>query len=89
MTNIGLDLLDQDRILADLSDTARLWLSRLEVHSVLDSTNNYLLARVAEDWPSGAVCLAEQQQAGRGRQGRSWLSPLPLGWLLRYFGAFR
>ena len=79
MTNIGLDLLDQDRILADLSDTARLWLSRLEVHSVLDSTNNYLLARVAEDWPSGAVCLAEQQQAGRGRQGRSWLSPFATG----------
>jgi BirA family biotin operon repressor/biotin-[acetyl-CoA-carboxylase] ligase len=45
------------------------------VHPVLDSTNDYLLARVGEDWPSGAVCLAEQQQAGRGRLGRSWVSP--------------
>lgn len=79
MINVALDVLDRDRILADLSDAARLGLSRLEVHPVLDSTNSYLLAKVGEDWPSGAVCLAEQQQAGRGRQGRSWLSPFAAG----------
>jgi BirA family biotin operon repressor/biotin-[acetyl-CoA-carboxylase] ligase len=69
------ELLDRKRILTGLTETARVWLGRLEVHPVLDSTNDYLLARVGADWPSGAVCLAEQQQAGRGRLGRSWLSP--------------
>ena len=73
--SITLELLDRDRILAGLTDTARVWLSRLEVHPVLDSTNDYLLTKVGEDWPSGAVCLTEQQQAGRGRLGRSWQSP--------------
>ena len=73
--NAELELLDQERILTGLTETARLWLSRLDVHPVLDSTNDYLLAKDGEDWPSGAVCLTEQQQAGRGRLGRSWLSP--------------
>ena len=72
---VELELLDRERILAGLTETARTWLSRLEVHPVLDSTNDYLLTKVGADWPSGAVCLTEQQQAGRGRLGRSWLSP--------------
>ena len=71
----GLDLLDPEQIRRGLSATARTWLSRLEVHPVLDSTNNYLLTQANQDWPSGSVCLAEQQQAGRGRLGRTWLSP--------------
>jgi BirA family biotin operon repressor/biotin-[acetyl-CoA-carboxylase] ligase len=70
-----LELLDRDRILAGLTDTARVALNRLEVHPVLDSTNRYLMAGAQAEWPSGAVCLAEQQTAGRGRQGRSWLTP--------------
>jgi len=73
--SVALELLDKDCILAGLTETARAWLGRLEVHPVLDSTNDYLLARVGEDWPSGAVCLTEQQRAGRGRLGRAWLSP--------------
>ncbi len=74
-----LELLDRDRILAGLTETARVGLNRLEIYPVLDSTNNYLLAKAGEAWPSGAVCLTEQQQAGRGRQGRSWLSPFAAG----------
>ena len=75
----ALELLDRERILAGLTTAVSSWLSRLEVHPVLDSTNNYLLAKVGEGWPSGAVCLTEQQQAGRGRLGRSWLSPFAAG----------
>ncbi|MFZ1325705.1 MAG: biotin--[acetyl-CoA-carboxylase] ligase [Candidatus Contendobacter sp.] len=71
----NVELLDRQRILAGLSATARAWLSRLEVYSTLDSTNNYLLTQANAHWPSGAVCLTEQQQAGRGRLGRPWLSP--------------
>lgn len=77
--SVAMDLLDRDSILAGLTDAARAGLSRLEVYPVLDSTNNYLLSKVGQNWPSGAVCLAEQQQAGRGRQGRSWLSPFAAG----------
>ncbi|MDG4596063.1 MAG: biotin--[acetyl-CoA-carboxylase] ligase [Candidatus Contendobacter sp.] len=73
--NVALELLERKRILAELTETARAWLGRLDVHPVLDSTNDDLLARIDEDWPSGAVCLAEQQRAGRGRLGRSWQSP--------------
>ena len=70
-----LELLDRQRIAAGLSDETRIRLSRLEVYPLLDSTNTYLLARAGEEWPGGAVCLAERQQAGRGRLGRSWGCP--------------
>ncbi|MGP3590125.1 bifunctional biotin--[acetyl-CoA-carboxylase] ligase/biotin operon repressor BirA [Vagococcus sp. WN89Y] len=41
---------------------------------VIDSTNQYLLERLAE-LHSGDACVAEYQQAGRGRRGRKWISP--------------
>lgn len=47
----------------------------LEVFHDIKSTNAYLLglARCGED--VAYACLAEQQQAGRGRRGRDWVSP--------------
>ena len=41
---------------------------------VIDSTNQYLLDRLNE-LQSGDACVAEYQQAGRGRRGRKWFSP--------------
>lgn len=41
---------------------------------VIDSTNQYLLDRLTE-LQSGDACVAEYQQAGRGRRGRKWVSP--------------
>ena len=41
---------------------------------VIDSTNQYLLERLPE-LKSGDACVAEYQQAGRGRRGRKWFSP--------------
>ncbi|ELQ6264759.1 bifunctional biotin--[acetyl-CoA-carboxylase] ligase/biotin operon repressor BirA [Cronobacter malonaticus] len=41
---------------------------------VIDSTNQYLLDRLSE-LDSGDACIAEYQQAGRGRRGRKWFSP--------------
>lgn len=41
---------------------------------VIDSTNQYLLDRLGE-LKSGDACVAEYQQAGRGRRGRKWFSP--------------
>jgi len=41
---------------------------------VIDSTNQYLLDRLT-GLQSGDACVAEYQQAGRGRRGRKWISP--------------
>jgi BirA family biotin operon repressor/biotin-[acetyl-CoA-carboxylase] ligase len=71
----ALELLDEELIGAALdTDTGRL-ISSLEVHQQIDSTNTYLMSRAKCGAPGGSVCLAEAQSAGRGRQGRSWVSP--------------
>lgn len=64
----SLELLDCDKILSQVK------CPHLDLIPVIDSTNQYLLERVGL-LPKGAVCLAEYQQAGRGRRGRQWLSP--------------
>lgn len=63
-----LELLDCDKI------SAQVKCPKLDLIPVIDSTNQFLLDRVGQ-LPQGAVCLAEYQEAGRGRRGRQWLSP--------------
>ncbi|MBE8598254.1 bifunctional biotin--[acetyl-CoA-carboxylase] ligase/biotin operon repressor BirA [Xenorhabdus sp. BG5] len=46
---------------------------RIEVIPVIDSTNQYILEKLAE-FDSGDACVAEYQYAGRGRRGRKWVS---------------
>lgn len=46
----------------------------LAVISVIDSTNTYVKERLHE-LPQGFVCLAEAQTSGRGRRGKTWVSP--------------
>jgi len=71
-----LELLEHSRISAALSAANRQRLAQLEIHSVLDSTNRYAL----EDKKAVPyACLAEYQTAGRGRQGRKWISPYASG----------
>lgn len=41
-----------------------------------DSTNNFLMERARHTSIHRSVCIAEHQTSGRGRRGRSWLSPL-------------
>jgi BirA family biotin operon repressor/biotin-[acetyl-CoA-carboxylase] ligase len=40
-----------------------------------DSTNRYLLQCAAEGAPEGVVAVADEQTAGRGRLGRTWVAP--------------
>lgn len=46
---------------------------KLSVFESLASTNDYLLAEAKASLTS--VCLSEMQTAGRGRRGRTWVSP--------------
>ena len=46
----------------------------LAVIPVIDSTNQYLLEKMGS-LKTGDACVAEYQQAGRGRRGRQWFSP--------------
>ena len=74
-----LQLLNKQAILDFISDNnesdSELPQPQIEVHSLLDSTNDYLMSRISEQLTQGQVCLAEYQSAGRGRRGRQWISP--------------
>lgn len=48
---------------------------RLQQCGVVDSTNDTLRVLAAQGAPEGTVVVADGQRAGRGRQGRTWLSP--------------
>jgi BirA family biotin operon repressor/biotin-[acetyl-CoA-carboxylase] ligase len=41
----------------------------------IDSTNRYLADEAAAGVPPGLVAVADEQTAGRGRLGRSWIAP--------------
>jgi BirA family biotin operon repressor/biotin-[acetyl-CoA-carboxylase] ligase len=41
----------------------------------IDSTNRYLLQCAAEGAAEGVVAVADEQTAGRGRLGRTWVAP--------------
>jgi BirA family transcriptional regulator, biotin operon repressor / biotin---[acetyl-CoA-carboxylase] ligase len=66
--------LDAAALAAAVVRPGGLWRS-VEVVPVTGSTNADLLARAAAGAPEGTVLAAEQQDAGRGRLGRTWTSP--------------
>jgi BirA family biotin operon repressor/biotin-[acetyl-CoA-carboxylase] ligase len=66
-----LQLLDAESIAEGLSPAVRDRLKAITVLDAVDSTNTWLSER--SDDPQ--VCFAEFQSAGRGRRGRSWVSP--------------
>jgi BirA family biotin operon repressor/biotin-[acetyl-CoA-carboxylase] ligase len=69
-----LQMLDAERIRATLKASSSRQLGALEVHWELDSTSSELQRRGAQA-ADLSVVMAETQTAGRGRRGRSWLSP--------------
>jgi BirA family biotin operon repressor/biotin-[acetyl-CoA-carboxylase] ligase len=71
----GLDLLARDVVIDQLSATAASLLAELQVPQHIDSTNAEALRTLAEGAISGLAITAEQQSAGRGRRGRTWVSP--------------
>jgi len=69
------DSLDSHAILNLLPLALQQQLARIIVLPTIDSTNTYLLDLAAKGTPTGTLCFAETQTAGRGRRGRTWLSP--------------
>ena len=71
----SLELLDCDRILSAATPASAAGIDGIEVFLEVDSTNNWLREQALNGAPSGTVCVAEMQLAGRGRRGRTWVSP--------------
>jgi BirA family biotin operon repressor/biotin-[acetyl-CoA-carboxylase] ligase len=72
-----LELLDKSKIFQALSPLAREQLGDFEIVPSIDSTNAYLLNSTQQ--AGFNLCLAEYQTAGRGRQGKQWISPYASG----------
>ncbi len=72
-----IELFNRTAIWNGLTGHSKQWLAELIIHNRIDSTNSYLnrLCQNQGDTPSGLLCLAEFQSAGKGRRGRYWVSP--------------
>lgn len=71
----GLELIDSDWVVKNLAPSVKQYLSQLEVHGSVDSTNTLAMQRARQGDGHGYFCVAEHQTAGRGRMGRQWVSP--------------
>ncbi len=86
--NSNPDLLDASIIWRMLSGEIQRSLSHVCVFDELDSTNAYLLRKIVSGECARQLCLAEMQTSGRGRYGKTWVSPrganlyMSLGWRL-------
>ena len=66
--------LDKEKILSKLSNEFRSKVV-LEVFDTISSTNDYLLKKEKNKDKDIKICIAEEQTKGRGRRGKSWISP--------------
>jgi len=84
----GLELLDECRVRAGLNNRGAELLTELVIDEVVGSTNAEAMRKIEEGAGAGVVCTAEQQSAGRGRRGRSWVSPYARNLYLSMVGEF-
>ena len=66
--------LDTEKILSELNDELKTKVD-LEVFDTISSTNDYLLRNEKNKNKDIKICVAEEQTKGRGRRGKSWISP--------------
>lgn len=69
----GVELLLEEKIIAAQTKSCLKQISQLSILKVIDSTNSFLLKQAPTEKVS--ICIAECQTAGRGRRGRTWVSP--------------
>ncbi len=70
-----MDPLDREQVEQGLNAATRDVLTHLDVFDTIDSTNTYLAGVPAPPPGRLRVAVADEQTAGRGRQGREWVSP--------------
>ncbi len=51
------------------------WLARIERFDVVGSTNDIVTGWLREGTPEVCIAIADEQLAGRGRNGRVWMAP--------------
>jgi BirA family biotin operon repressor/biotin-[acetyl-CoA-carboxylase] ligase len=62
--------------------TAQGWLSRIEWFDRVGSTNDVVADRLRSGTPEVYIAIADEQTAGRGRDGRAWTAPAGAALLL-------
>ena len=67
------DPIDIDALKRDLAGS--LFGIHLHYYASLESTNSLAKSLALDGAPEGTVIVADEQTAGRGRMGRTWLSP--------------
>lgn len=75
----AVDLLTKEALLDAMSPTAQSLLDRTDVLLSVDSTNRHVYDSIDLAPGHAQLCIAELQNAGRGRRGRSWVAPFGSG----------
>src|SRR5437868_10703285 len=75
----AVDLLNKDELVASISPGTQPLLAQVDVLLTVDSTNRYVYESAAATTGRAQICIAELQNAGRGRRGRSWVAPFGSG----------
>lgn len=75
----AVDLFDKPTLLQAFAPAVRTLLDRVDILLTVDSTNRYVADNAVVAAGRGQVCIAELQNAGRGRRGRSWVAPFGAG----------
>ncbi len=69
----GVELLSKEKIIGAQFTSCLEQISQLTILKTVDSTNSFLLKQAPTE--KITICMAECQTAGRGRRGRTWVSP--------------
>ena len=67
------ELLQPERLARELGSC--IFSASVVYHEIMDSTNRFAKEVAVEGAPEGTLVLTEEQTGGRGRRGKSWVSP--------------
>jgi len=70
-----LEFLSKEKITKYISTQRLTLLDNFFIFDSINSTNDFLLLNLKENKNKNSVCFSELQSAGRGRLGRTWVSP--------------